>query len=277
MDIILQAQGVCKAYDGRTVLRGVDLAIPRGQSVALMGHNGSGKTTLLRMLAGLVRASSGSIERSGALRFGYVPEHFPKGPLSAAEYVRHMGRIEGLDRQTVDARSQALFADFFMDSMTNIPMKHLSKGTLQKVGVVQALVAGHDVLLLDEPLNGQDAASQQVFIRKVNDLRAQGYTVILSCHEPYLVRQISDVVYEIREGKLVRAQLPEVDASARAVLLFDGTLPEEGLRGLPEGCLLEPLEGGLRLTVPQAETNALILRMLQEGWRLRGMYDEDDA
>ena len=86
--------------------------------------------------------------------------------------------------------------------MIHIKMKYLSKGTLQKVGVMQALLSKPDVLLLDEPLSGQDIDSQKVFIKKMNELRHDNVTIIMSCHEPDLIERISDTVYCVDKGKI---------------------------------------------------------------------------
>ncbi|HML48474.1 MAG TPA: ABC transporter ATP-binding protein, partial [Clostridia bacterium] len=188
---VIRAQSISKAYGGRTLFHGIDLDIPRGRAIAFVGHNGTGKTTLLKLLAGLVAPSAGRVVRVEGLSTGYVPEHFPKMNLTALQYLRAMGGIEGLSGQEAGERSLALLRSFFMESMADVPMKHLSKGSLQKVGVAQALLRTPDVLLLDEPLSGQDADSQRVFVRRVKALIQGGTTVLLSCHEPFLVRRLA--------------------------------------------------------------------------------------
>ena len=82
--------------------------------------------------------------------------------------------------------------DFFLSEMLDLSMQSLSKGTLQKISVMQALLAKPDVLLLDEPLSGQDRESQKVFVQKINMLRNAGTTIFMSCHEKKLVKAISE-------------------------------------------------------------------------------------
>lgn len=201
---LLRAVDLSKAYGKNKLFSGVRLAVRPGEGIAFMGHNGSGKTTLLKILAGLVRPTAGRVAHSMRLSIGYVPEYFPKMSLTASDYVRHMGRLEGLSDADISTRSQQLFADFFLDEgLTSVPMKHLSKGTLQKVGVVQALLGDNHLLLLDEPLSGQDAASQQTFIRIIRERKQAGVAVLLSCHEARLASQLADTVYEIRSGALL--------------------------------------------------------------------------
>lgn len=273
---ILHARGIAKVYGGKQVLRGVDLQVERGRAIALIGHNGSGKSTLLKILAGLVKPTAGTIGRDGAPTFGYVPEHFPKGPLTAARYITHMGRIEGLSRAEAKARGDALFADFFMESLKDTPMRHLSKGSLQKVGVVQALLCPHDVLLLDEPLSGQDAASQEVFVRKVQKLRDEGTAVLISCHEAFLVNRLADAVYEIRGGQLCEVALSDGRFQERSVLTFAFDAAVQAMPVLPEGCTADARGGRLRVFVPVGEANALAMRLMSAGYILEEMRHENN-
>lgn len=309
-DILLEAIGLTKRYNGSTVLRGIDFAIARGQCVALTGHNGSGKSTLLRLMAGLSVPSAGRVRRKPGITFRYVPEHFPKMELTAAQYIVHMGRIEGMRADEARASAARLFADFFLEGLTDIPTKHLSKGTLQKVGVVQALLgigtgfaAGHqrrepqplsaggkvpsgaeamprDILFLDEPLSGQDADSQQVFLRKATQCLQSGTAILLSCHEPHLIDRLADVVYVLDEGTLRNtfeyaprgdAGLPETD---RLVFAADDSL---ALPALPQGISAQAEDGRIILTAPCDKTQALLLSMLQKGYALEAFQRGHDA
>lgn len=162
MKEIIQTKQLSKSYDQRMILYKIDLRIEKGRSIAFTGHNGCGKSTMLKLLAGL----------------------------------------DGLTRAEAAERCERLMEDFFMEEMGNTQMKNLSKGTLQKVGVIQALLTVPQVLLLDEPLSGQDADSQDVFISKIKELHQQGMTILMSCHEQHLIDRISDTVYHIEKGRI---------------------------------------------------------------------------
>ena len=135
----------------------------------------------------------------------YVPEHFPKMNLTSAQYLSYMGKLDQLSSAELETRIHELSEEFFVLDMLNIPMKHLSKGSLQKIGVIQAMLKEPDILLLDEPLSGQDVMSQQIFIRKIKEMQKHNVTILMSCHEPYLVDAIADEVYEFAEGRFVSA------------------------------------------------------------------------
>lgn len=273
---ILQASGVTKRYLNKTVVEDVTLAIRPGEAVAFIGHNGSGKTTLLKMLAGLVEPTSGTVRAARSVRFAYVPEHFPKMNLTAAQYIRHMGRIEGLDDKAVKRRAEALFEDFFLADMAHVPIKHLSKGTAQKVGVAQALLTNADVLLLDEPLSGQDMQSQQVFTEKVLARKKAGAAVLLSCHEPHLVRRLADTVYEIRGRRLVETSFVDTPDEVCAALVFAAGDGARGLPALPELGGAREAGGVVRVLIPARLSDAVIVRMIENGYSLKEMHHENN-
>ena len=271
---MITLNNIVKHYNKNIVLNDISLKIEPGQSIAFTGHNGCGKSTLLKITAGLVRPTSGYVTYQKALLFHYVPEHFPKMNLTARKYLLHMGQMDGLSRGESEKKIQALSEEFFFEQMLDIPMKHLSKGSLQKVGVVQALLKQPEVLLLDEPLSGQDVTSQQVFIQKINDLRKKGVIVLMSCHEPYLVDAISDRVYHFENGKLKQDEKGIRKRQEWYTLVFQ----KQKAAAVPEKWKghLQFTEDGCRMKVLEHESDTAILEMLKTGWSLRGMWNEDN-
>lgn len=273
---LIQARAVGKSFGAQTLFTGAELTLAPGHCIALIGHNGCGKSTLLKILAGLVRPSGGRIDRRPGLSLGYVPEHFPKMNLHAEQYLLSTGRIEGLGKAEIQARCKELFVDFHMLGMTRTPLKYLSKGTLQKVGVVQALLGDHDVLLLDEPLSGQDLASQQVFIEKMEALKARGCALVLSCHEPFLVSRLAERVYEIRDQQLQEVSLSEERFLPKDVLIFGF---DPGIQSIPGFLSPYPVEtrpGCLHITAPQHGSNGVLLEMLRAGFQLKEFHHASD-
>lgn len=206
---LVELDQVSKTIANRVILNSSSFTIAKGDSIALTGHNGAGKSTLLRLIGGLTRASSGSVNYAADLKINYVPEHFPKMNITAQQYICHMGAIEGLSAAATAEKSQLLWQRFFMDNMRSVPMKNLSKGSLQKVAVIQALLSQPALLLLDEPLSGQDIASQEVFIDAVNQLIQSGTAVVMAGHEDFLIRRIAYKVIEITDGNLKMLSLEQ--------------------------------------------------------------------
>ncbi|MDX6744677.1 ABC transporter ATP-binding protein [Actinocorallia sp. A-T 12471] len=182
--------------DGREILHGIDLEIMPGEVVALMGPNGSGKSTLVRALLGLVPLSGGDREVFGARRFrdwgriGYVPQRLSVGggvPVTVREIVSS-GRIARRSRwrPTSAADRKAVH-----DAMEAVGVAHLAKrsaaglsgGQQQRVLIARALAGEPDVIIMDEPLAGVDAASQEALAKTLTGLAADGVTVLLVLHE----------------------------------------------------------------------------------------------
>jgi len=188
------------------------------------------------------------------------------------QYLDLVGRIDEMGSNTRRERIETLLKDFFMEQMTDTPLNYLSKGSLQKVNVIQALLRTPDVLLLDEPLSGQDANSQRVFIAKMNDLLARGVTIIMSCHEKYLMNEISDTIIEIKDQKIEVVQHKKDEISERYVLVFTD---EKGGLVLPKfGFPMNRDDHLIKLYVDQGHTDEVIGEMMTHGWSLRSMYHE---
>ncbi|GAA0178443.1 hypothetical protein SH2C18_15000 [Clostridium sediminicola] len=275
-DKLIVINNVSKSFGKKKVLNDINIVVEKGQSIALLGHNGSGKSTFLKIICGLSRINSGQISYSADLKFNYVPERFPKMNITAKQYIKHMGLIDGLSPQVIEQKSEELFSKFFMKEMIDISLKHLSKGTLQKVSVIQAIMTKPDVLLLDEPLSGQDMESQNVFIELINELNKHGVTIIMSCHERFLVKKISDVVYEIKNGKLEYKELSELYKTEYDILNFlksnEHKIISSDIEDMVEK--IENYDGKIKMVVQREKSNELIIKMIEEGYLLRGMYSE---
>ncbi len=176
-------------YGSTVALAPSSLTIPSGQSVALVGPNGSGKSTLLLVLAGLLRPTSGSVERRRDVRVAFVAQHQLQHrwmPISVGEVLRMgrygerglLGRLGAADRRAIADAAERMD----VGAMVRRPFGDLSGGQRQRVLVAQALAARPDLLLLDEPITGLDLASQQRILEVIADETAAGTSVVLSTH-----------------------------------------------------------------------------------------------
>ncbi len=274
-DTVVTFERVSKRFGNLEVLRDVSLSLRRGECVALTGRNGSGKTTMLRLAAGLTLPSQGRITAGRAIRMEYIPESFPRLNVSAYRVLRSLGRAAGMGQAALSARIAALLDAFALTDAAHAPISTYSKGMLQKVAVIQALLRPADVLLMDEPLSGQDAASQDVFLRLAGQALTEGTAILLACHERSLVRSLADRVFDIRGGALLEAAEPIRDGTD--AYLFEApaagfTLPES----LP-GCMRIREDGrGILVRVPRATGDGMLLQMLQAGCRLKEMRREEN-
>jgi zinc transport system ATP-binding protein len=185
-------------YDGRPVVRHVDLAVDRGEVVALQGPNGSGKSTLVRGVLGLARVLGGTIELFGEpadelrqrWRVGYVPQRHTivaGVPATVQEVVasgrlprlRPWRRASALDRERV----HEAVATVGLAGRERHPVATLSGGQQRRVLIARALAGDAEMLILDEPTAGVDAANQQILADTLAGLVAAGATIVLVTHE----------------------------------------------------------------------------------------------
>ncbi|MEU8340216.1 ATP-binding cassette domain-containing protein [Spirillospora sp. NPDC048832] len=161
------------------VLRDVTLTLPAGSVTEVTGHNGAGKSTLLRVIAGLRRPRAGTVADRPA-RVGYAPERFPVDqPFSVRGYLGHMAAVRRVPEDAVGAWSRRLRFEHLLD----VRLPELSKGSAQKVGLTQALMGDPQLLVLDEPFAGLDAATRDELPALISGLAAAGTTVVVSDHQ----------------------------------------------------------------------------------------------
>ena len=201
---MLALEGVGKRYGrGRAVLTDVTFRAEPGRVAAIVGGNGSGKSTLLRILAGVSRPTSG--RRVGEAVVGYVPDRFPSASrLPADAYLRHMGRIRGLDRPAAAARAGRLLERLDLvgaEYGVRTPLRALSKGNAQKVAVAQALMVAPEVLILDEPWSGLDASAHGVLDAILREASDRGAAVVVTDHREQVP---GAAVWRLVDGRLAR-------------------------------------------------------------------------
>ena len=264
---MIELKDVSKIYNGKVIFEDVNLKINDGEVTAFVGHNGRGKSTLLKAISGLVRIDRGEIIYERNYRFSYVPEKFPVINLSAFDFLKHMAEIDGIYSMNDHlARIYTLAKDFYMENMLDKPMKNLSKGTLQKIGVIQALMSDPEVLVLDEPLSGQDIDSQEVFIEKIKDLKKHGTIILLAAHEPELIHTLADRVYSIRGGKIS----PYENTPQTTYVIW--MTADTNLTPAPE---MRRSEQGYYLLSDERMLSHEINRLQKEGWHIGKVYEAD--
>lgn len=187
---IIQLQ---KSYGKLNVLKGIDLALNKGECVGLMGPNGSGKTTLIKSILGLLTPDTGTIEVNGkkiALNgnyrniFGYMPQisHFPEQMtvLSLFELMREL-RAKSTSYSSVKVDLE-LYEQFDIPSMHTKMLGNLSGGMRQKVSATLAFLFSPEILILDEPTAALDPVSNEQFKEKVRKVTEAGSLVLISSH-----------------------------------------------------------------------------------------------
>ncbi len=251
---------------GAWVLRGVDVALPARALVRVEGANGAGKSTLLRLLAGIDTPAEGRITGRRA-RTAYVPERFSATlPLTATDYLVHLGRVHGLRTAEAKRRAGEWLTRFGAAEHARTPLAELSKGTSQKVAVAQALLAAPDLLVLDEAWTGLDAAARAELDRAVAERVAAGATVVFVDHDPRRLAGAADLTLRAGDGGVGTVTAPVATGIApgpRVLVVAVGprgaSLPTP-LPGDPdrERGAGTPGSDSVRLTVAASHSDALL-------------------
>lgn len=209
-EIAVQIRGLTKSYGKVQALRGIDLEVKRGEMFGFLGPNGAGKTTTIRCMLDSIRPDGGSINLMGInpqadppaaqARIGYLPGEMQfYDNLTAERQLRFFNDLRGNSVDWTYIRQLAGRLKLDLAS----PIKNLSKGNKQKVGVIQALMHRPELLLLDEPTSGLDPLMQQEVLNLLRETNQDGTTVFFSSHIMSEVEQVAGRVAIIRAGEIV--------------------------------------------------------------------------
>jgi ABC-2 type transport system ATP-binding protein len=209
----IEFQGVVKDYGRVRALDGIDLRIEPGRIFGFLGPNGAGKTTAIRILLDLIRPTAGrafvlgfDCQRASMAvreRIGYLP-----GDLRVYESMHGAAFLDLIDSfrpEKRDAAFRRALCDRLRLDVTR-PIRALSKGNRQKLGIVQALMHRPELLVLDEPTGGLDPLVQETVAELLEDVVRDGRTVFFSSHILSEVERLSEAVAIIREGKIVAVE-----------------------------------------------------------------------
>lgn len=214
MKQLIELRHINKKYGKKTILYDMSLSMNEKQIIAILGGNGSGKSTFLRIAAGVERPDSGQVVYADKnIRIGYVPERFPNYlRFTPNEYLHYTGRISGISDAELKQRIPSLLHRFQLDKWSDRRISTLSKGNIQKVGIIQAILPQPELLILDEPLSGLDFPAQQELILILGELRERGTSILLTYHEAPVFEEIVDQTYYIKAGRLTEERIQEKDA-----------------------------------------------------------------
>ncbi|RDW17285.1 ATP-binding cassette domain-containing protein [Oceanobacillus chungangensis] len=204
MEKLVELKNINKVYANKNVLNNISLTINKNQILAILGGNGTGKSTLLRIISGIERPSSGEINYPNKnIKIGYVPERFSKNiRFTPSEYLYYIGMMSGSAKDYLTKRIDDLLLLFELDKMKNHRIMELSKGNIQKVGLIQAILNRPNLLILDEPLSGLDSEAQEELVKILVELKQQGTTILLTYHESNIFESIVEDTFYLHDGSI---------------------------------------------------------------------------
>ena len=212
--VAIQTEGLTRRFGALTAVENVTLSVAPGQFFGFLGPNGAGKSTTIKMLTGLLEPTSGTMEilgrpfGAGALdvkrQIGVVPEGMALlGRLTAAEYLRFVGRMYGLDRETTNRRAGELLEFMQLADQGRKLVTDFSHGMQKKLALAAAVIHGPKVLFLDEPFEGVDAIAAGMLKAMLQGMIHRGATIFLTTHVLEIVERLCTHVAIISAGRLV--------------------------------------------------------------------------
>ncbi len=211
---MIELVNLVKKFGGLTAVNDISLTIPRGEFFAMLGPNAAGKTTTLKLLAGLMKPTSGCARVCGfdmqaqpleaRRHIAYVPDFpFLYDKLTAWEFFRFTGQLFQMDLAHIEANAQELISRFHLTDFVNRPLEGLSHGTRQRVAIVSALLHEPEVFVIDEPMVGLDPQHARVVKDVFKERSRAGVTVLVSTHQLEIAEEMADRIGVINGGKLI--------------------------------------------------------------------------
>lgn len=197
-------------YTEHQVLRSVDLEIPWGRTLGIVGRNGSGKSTLLKLLTGIIFPDAGTISVRGKvsslleLGAGFHPE------FSGRENVYNNAAVFGLSRKEIDARYEAIVAFSELEEFIDNPIRTYSSGMYMRLAFSVAINVDAEVLLIDEILSVGDASFQAKCLERVGELKESGKTIVIVSHSEGTIRNFCDEAVWLKDGVIVDRGAPDM-------------------------------------------------------------------
>ncbi len=210
---MIRVKGLCKEYGEFVAVDDLCFSVHKGEIFGIVGPNGAGKTTTLKMLTGLIRPSSGSIQMKDfdisedAVKIksflGFLPEESPlyEG-MEVEDYLLFFSELFNVAEDTAKQRVNELLFDLDLKA-DGKKIGDLSKGMKRKVAIARSLINDPDILIYDEPASGLDPMTSRYITDYIRTLKRSGKTIIFSAHNLYQVESLCDRILILKNGRMV--------------------------------------------------------------------------
>jgi ABC-2 type transport system ATP-binding protein len=210
---MIEINHLTKKFGDLVAVDDLSLKVERGEFFAVLGPNAAGKTTLIRVLAGLLKPTSGTARVAGfdvqsdpleaRRRLAYVPDFpFLYDKLTPWEFLRFTGHVFHMSESRMQEASRVLIPRFHLEPFISRPIEGLSHGTRQRVAIVSALLHDPEVLVIDEPMVGLDPQHARLVKDVLKERTRNGVTIFLSTHQLDVAEEMADRIGIMDHGRL---------------------------------------------------------------------------
>lgn len=188
-------------FNNFTALHDVSFSVKRGEAVGLIGHNGAGKSTMLKIIAGVLKPTSGSVIVKGSIAPLIEVGAGFDGELTARENIYLNGAMLGHSKQFIDEHFQSIVDFSELQQFIDVPVKNFSSGMYARLGFAIATEVQPDILIVDEVLSVGDHDFQQKCKKRIKHMMDTGTTVILVSHDIEIIKEVCDMVVWFEKGQ----------------------------------------------------------------------------
>ncbi len=216
-ETVIRLENLTKKYGKFTAVNEINFEVHRGEIIGLVGPNGAGKTTTIKMIAKILRPNSGRIlirtnhseledlknVSSTVTQMGFlidIPSFYKMTPYQLLKY---FAKLQNYPKDKINERIDELLAFFKLTEWKHENTKKFSKGMIQKLGIIQAIIHNPEILILDEPQTGLDPLSRIEIRKYIKKLQSQGKTIFIASHMLYEISEICDKIAIINKGSIV--------------------------------------------------------------------------
>lgn len=206
---VFEIKDAWKSFDGEGVLRGISMAVKKGEVVALIGPSGSGKSTLLRCATGLETMESGNIIYNG--KFGLVFQNYNLFPhFSVLKNITDAPEnVLGLSKAEAEEKAMGILRKLGLEEKANAYPCQLSGGQKQRVAIARALAMDPDMLFFDEPTAALDPELTAEVLKVIKELAAEKMTMLIVTHEINFAKNVADRMIFMADGKIIEEGTPD--------------------------------------------------------------------
>jgi len=216
-EIVIKLENLTKKFGNFTAVNSVNLELRRGETIGLVGPNGAGKTTVIKMIAKILRPNSGKIlirtnhsdlqdlrnVSSTVSQIGFLIDIPNFYNMTAYQLLKYFAKIQRYPKDKLDSRIDELLTRFNLSEWKYERVRNYSKGMVQKLGIIQAILHDPELIILDEPQTGLDPLARIEIRKYLRELQSLGKTIFIASHMLYEISEVCDKIALINCGKII--------------------------------------------------------------------------